>query len=64
MKTLIPPQLIIMAFSKLTNALYEQIGDNLKQCQTLATLRDTLLPKLMSGEIQVKEAEKIINDKL
>ncbi|WP_078884309.1 restriction endonuclease subunit S [Streptomyces sp. NRRL S-340] len=30
--------------------------------QTLATLRDTLLPQLMSGRIRVKDAEKIVED--
>jgi type I restriction enzyme S subunit len=28
--------------------------------QTLATLRDTLLPKLISGQIRVKDAEKLV----
>jgi type I restriction enzyme S subunit len=36
------------------------IAENEQQSYTLATLRDTLLPKLMSGEIRVKEAEKIM----
>jgi len=33
---------------------------NEKQTLDLATLRDFLLPKLMSGEIRVKEAEKMV----
>jgi type I restriction enzyme S subunit len=36
--------------------------NNLEQSLTLAKIRDTLLPKLMSGEIRVKEAEKILED--
>ena len=31
---------------------------NLHQSRTLATLRDTLLPKLLSGELSVAEMEK------
>jgi len=29
-----------------------------------ATLRDTLLPKLIAGELRVKDAERFINDSL
>lgn len=35
-----------------------------KQNQTLATLRDTLLPKLISGQIRVGDAEKLVEDKI
>ena len=33
---------------------------NQTECATLAELRDTLLPKLMSGEIRVSDAEKFV----
>lgn len=33
-----------------------------KESRTLATLRDTLLPQLMSGKVRVREAEKIVED--
>jgi type I restriction enzyme S subunit len=36
--------------------LWLQIASNEKQSRTLATLRDTLLPKLLSGELSLKEA--------
>jgi len=39
-------------FAKLQSAIHES--------HTLASLRDTLLPKLMSGEIRIKDAEKIV----
>ena len=35
-----------------------EFGLGQKENQTLAQLRDTLLPKLMSGEIRVKDAEQ------
>ncbi len=35
--------------------LYTQITANLNQSRTLATVRDTLLPKLLSGELSVTE---------
>jgi type I restriction-modification system DNA methylase subunit len=41
------------AFSAKVAPLYAQITANLHQSRTLATLRDTLLPKLLSGELSV-----------
>ncbi|GAK86893.1 hypothetical protein JCM19238_4502 [Vibrio ponticus] len=35
--------------------LMEKISDNHKQNHTLASIRDTLLPKLLSGEIELAE---------
>jgi type I restriction enzyme S subunit len=33
---------------------------NERESRTLAQLRDTLLPKLISGELRVKDAERFI----
>ena len=44
-------QEIMTAFSERVAPLYDQITANLRQSRTLATLRDTLLPKLLSGEL-------------
>jgi type I restriction enzyme S subunit len=35
---------------------------SVEETATLATLRDTLLPRLISGEIQVRDAERILED--
>jgi type I restriction enzyme, S subunit len=48
---LIPPPPIVKAFTKQAAPLVTRILANAKQSRTLATLRDTLLPKLLSGEI-------------
>jgi type I restriction enzyme S subunit len=41
----------------------ESRGDSaLKESLSLAQLRDTLLPKLMSGELRVRDAEKVVED--
>jgi len=37
------------------------LGRN-KESQTLATLRDTLLPRLMSGDLRIREAEKQVEE--
>ncbi|MBC6402669.1 MAG: restriction endonuclease subunit S, partial [Hyphomonadaceae bacterium] len=38
--------------------LDERIRNNVAESRTLAAIRDLLLPKLMSGEIRLREAEK------
>ena len=43
----------IKKFNDLTMPIFEMIYSNCKECQELSTLRDSLLPKLMSGEIDV-----------
>jgi type I restriction enzyme S subunit len=40
----------------------EQIQHNHEQIATLAALRDTLLPKLLSGEIRIPEAEQTVEE--
>ena len=37
-----------------------KIDDNKEESRTLAPLRDTLLPKLLSGELRVPDVEKFM----
>jgi type I restriction enzyme, S subunit len=53
-ETRIPPLNLIQKFEYLTSPLYDKINQNQTQIRTLTSLRDTLLPKLMSGEVRVK----------
>jgi type I restriction enzyme S subunit len=55
----LPSNCIMVAFTSKVAQLYEQITANLKQSRTLATLRDTLLPKLLSGELRVSDVASI-----
>jgi type I restriction enzyme S subunit len=55
----LPTQDIMTAFSEWVAPLYDQITANLRQSRTLATLRDTLLPKLLFGELSVREAASL-----
>ncbi len=55
---IIPPNNILERFDNLASVCHKQIVNNLKESHTLTTIRDTLLPKLLSGEIRVKDAEK------
>ena len=47
-------------FTQLVGPLLLRVGHNLQESCTLALLRDALLPKLISGEIRIKQAEKIV----
>jgi type I restriction enzyme S subunit len=53
----LPPPALVERFASLANPLFERWISNLHQSRTLATLRDTLLPKLLSGELSVGELE-------
>ncbi len=44
---------LLIAFNQSVHSFFEKIFANQKQINTLETLRDTLLPKLMSGEVRV-----------
>jgi type I restriction enzyme S subunit len=57
----LPPKELMTAFTAKVTPLYTQICANLHQSRTLATLRDTLLPKLLSGELSVAEGEKEVS---
>jgi type I restriction enzyme, S subunit len=50
----VPPEILLNKFNTVASTYFEKIKTNQTQIRTLTTLRDTLLPKLMSGEIRVK----------
>ena len=55
-KLALPNDLTILEeFGNTIGLIYNQIGNNLKEIDTLSKVRDTLLPKLMSGEINVSK---------
>jgi type I restriction enzyme S subunit len=54
----VPTQQILSAFSKTIQPFFDKRRSNIEENQTLAELRDTLLPKLMSGEIRIKDAKR------
>ncbi len=50
----VPPEELILSFNGTAQPWFSKIHSNTKQIQTLEKLRDTLLPKLMSGEARVQ----------
>ena len=55
-KEVLPPAYVQEAFDKQVRPLFERVHHNNEESRTLAALRDALLPKLLSGELSVKEA--------
>ena len=57
LRTLVPPSAILDAFAVAVRPAFERVGLNRLQVQTLGSLRDTLLPRLITGKIRLVEAE-------
>jgi type I restriction enzyme S subunit len=73
-RTVAPPVPVMDAFDRMSQPLYLKVVENERESRTLADLRDTLLPKLISGELRlpaavrdraaqagVKDAEQFLN---
>jgi type I restriction enzyme S subunit len=56
----VPPAVEVAAFEEVVTPLMNRMASNEAQSATLAALRDALLPKLVSGEIRVPEAEAAV----
>lgn len=56
----IPAQGIAAAYTQMIAPMLERMKANVQQAQTLATLRDTLLPRLISGRLRLPEAERLV----
>ncbi len=54
------PEPIAKRFGQLVEPLFARACRVIRESRTLAALRDTLLPKLLSGQLRVKDAERII----
>jgi type I restriction enzyme S subunit len=58
-----PPRDVISAYEARVASLDNQIEVNERQSRTLAGLRDALLPKLIRGEMRVKDAERFLKER-
>ena len=56
---LVPSPFVVDVFAEVVGALFERLIENEKQAQTLTTLRDTLLPRLISGQLRLPDAESM-----
>lgn len=62
MKIAVPPEQVLAVSGALLSALQERIFLAMKENILLAELRDTLLPKLISGELCIPDAEKFLEE--
>jgi len=59
-----PPSNIIHSYSKIVSKMMEKIDNNMDEIEVLKNIRNTLLPKLMSGEIRVPLEEDEMEEKV
>ena len=59
LKVVVPAGPILTAFEKFARPAFERAVQNRSESKTLTVLRDTLLPKLISGELRVLNGERI-----
>ncbi|MFM7010789.1 MAG: restriction endonuclease subunit S, partial [Betaproteobacteria bacterium] len=55
---IVAPESIRKAFGEVANTFYLNIGANQERMRQLSLLRDTLLPRLISGQLQMEEARQ------
>lgn len=55
-KIIKPSEKVIFGFDSQVSLFFEQLNHNISENKELTLLRDTLLPKLISGELKVEEA--------
>jgi type I restriction enzyme S subunit len=58
----VPPLPIVELYCKLVAPLDQRIWNNVSESRTLSLLRDSLLPKLISGELRVEHTQQIVHE--
>ena len=61
-RIVVPPTILTNSYEKILQPFMESILEKLHENTTLISLRDTLLPKLISGELRVPDAEKFVEE--
>ena len=61
-KAVLPKVEIAHKYTEFIQPIVKRIIENIHECHTLSQTRDTLLPKLLSGEIRVDEANEILEE--
>ena len=59
---IVPPPAIVRLFDKIAVPIYTNMYQNNIEARTLADIRDTLLPKLISGELDVSDLDINVGD--
>lgn len=61
-KILHPGNAVLNSFGLITTSLYERVVRNKHVIQNLGSIRDTLLPRLISGQLRIKEAKQTLQE--
>ena len=62
MGTIIPSGALVRAFTERVKPMFDRINRNTEQSHTLATLRDSLLPQLLGGTLQIRDQTGLHHD--
>ncbi|MNM32908.1 EcoKI restriction-modification system protein HsdS [compost metagenome] len=62
LRVVVPPEAVLEGFDGVASRLRGRIFANAQQAQTLTQLRDILLPRLISGQLRLPEAEALIEE--
>lgn len=57
LRVVVPPQSLLLEFSRVVDPLYGRMIANLRESAVLAQIRDELLPKLISGHLRIRANE-------
>jgi type I restriction enzyme S subunit len=55
-----PPIQTLMAFDQIVNPIYTRRDRSIEESRILVALRDTLLPKLISGDLRIENVERFL----
>ena len=61
LSTVLPSSQTLQAFHEIAKPIFASIAENHIQAQTLTQLRDTLLPRLISGQLRLPEAGSLLD---
>jgi len=59
-KVHVPPQSFLEIANRIIEPLIDALVSRAIECRRLANLRDALLPRLISGELRLLDAERIV----
>ncbi len=59
---IVPSRAVASAFRRVSDSMRAKVVTNVDESRALAAIRDALLPKLLSGEVRVREAAEIVED--
>jgi len=60
---IVPPRELVAEFDAFTRPIVERIRSSVEESDLLASLRNSLLPKLVSGELRLRDLERIVGAK-